>query len=76
MEATSVDGALVAAINDTSYYQGFIGIGITKGRFGPNVTNPFITQLAEIYGYIPSHSYGYTAGAYYRDTGTSNGAST
>jgi len=62
---TSVDGALIAAINDTDYYQGFIGVGVTQGRFGTKVVNPYITQLAESYGTIPSHSYGYTAGAYY-----------
>jgi hypothetical protein len=63
--STAVNSALVAAINDTDYYQGYIGVGISQGRFGKNVTNPFITQLAETYGFIPSHSYGYTAGANY-----------
>ncbi|KAM7217047.1 Aspartic peptidase domain containing protein [Rhypophila decipiens] len=72
-DVTSVDGALVAAVNDTNYYQGFIGVGVTQGRFGSNITNPFISQLSENYGYIPSHSYGYTAGAYYRDVGSNNG---
>ncbi|KAK3294657.1 aspartic peptidase domain-containing protein [Chaetomium fimeti] len=69
---TAVDGALVAAINDTDYYQGYIGVGVTQGRFGSNLTNPFISQLAQTYGTIPSHGYGYTAGAYYR-TDESNG---
>lgn len=64
---TAVDGALVAAINDTDYYQGYIGVGVTQGRFGTNLTNPFISQLAQTYGTIPSHGYGYTAGAYYRN---------
>ncbi|KAJ4300208.1 hypothetical protein N0V88_002877 [Collariella sp. IMI 366227] len=63
---TSVDGALVAALNDTNYYQGYIGVGVTQGKFGSNLTNPFISQLAQTYGTIPSHGYGYTAGAYYR----------
>ncbi|KAL2200682.1 aspartic peptidase domain-containing protein [Corynascus similis CBS 632.67] len=70
---SAVDGVLVAAINDTDYYQGYIGVGVTQGRFGTNVTNPFISQLVETYGSIPSHGYGYTAGAYYRDDGTSGG---
>ncbi|KAK0714681.1 aspartic peptidase domain-containing protein [Lasiosphaeris hirsuta] len=70
---TAVDGALIAGINDTNYYQGFFGVGVTQGKFGTNLTNPFISQLAETYGSIPSHSYGYTAGAYYRNTGTTNG---
>ncbi|KAK3318656.1 aspartic peptidase domain-containing protein [Apodospora peruviana] len=70
---SSVDGALVATLNDTNYYQGYVGVGVTQGKFGTNITNPFISQLAETYGVIPSHSYGYTAGAYYRNTGKSNG---
>ncbi len=64
--STALEGTLVAAINDTNYYQGYIGVGVTQGRFGANLTNPFISQLAETYGTIPSHGYGYTAGAYYR----------
>ncbi|KAL2137389.1 hypothetical protein VTI74DRAFT_10 [Chaetomium olivicolor] len=70
---SSVDGALVAAINDTNYYQGYIGVGVTQGRFGSNLTNPLISQLAETYGTIPSHGYGYTAGAYYRANGKNSG---
>ncbi|KAL2173844.1 aspartic peptidase domain-containing protein [Thermothelomyces heterothallicus CBS 202.75] len=70
---TAMDDVLVAAINDTDYYQGYIGVGVTQGRFGTNLTNPFISQLVETYGTIPSHGYGYTAGAYYRDDGTNGG---
>ncbi|KAK3306887.1 aspartic peptidase domain-containing protein [Chaetomium strumarium] len=70
---TAIDGALVAAINDTTYYQGYVGLGVTQGRFGSNLTNPFISQLAETYGSIPSHGYGYTAGAYYRNNGKDSG---
>ena len=66
--ATSIDDVLIAAVNATEYYQGYIGLGVTQGSIESNVTNPLITQLAEINGMIPSHSYGYTAGAYYRDT--------
>jgi len=64
--SSAVEGALVAAINDTNYYQGYVGVGVTQGKFGSNLTNPFISQLAQTYGTIPSHGYGYTAGAYYR----------
>lgn len=66
-QRTEVDGVLIGAINTTDYYQGFIGVGVTPGQFGANLTLPFISQLAQTYGTIPSHSYGYTAGAYYRD---------
>ncbi|KAK4126551.1 acid protease [Parathielavia appendiculata] len=70
---TAIEGALVAAINDTNHYQGYVGLGVTQGRFGTNLTNPFISQLAQSYGTIPSHGYGYTAGAYYRKDGESSG---
>ncbi|KAK4099677.1 acid protease [Parathielavia hyrcaniae] len=71
--STAIDGALVAAINDTSHYQGYIGLGVTQGRFGANLTNPLISQLAQTYGTIPSNGYGYTAGAYYHNDGESSG---
>ncbi|KAK4640558.1 hypothetical protein QC761_601630 [Podospora bellae-mahoneyi] len=67
--STLLENTLVAAINDTQYYNGFIGLGVTPGKFGSNVSTPFIPQLAQVYGAIPSHSYGYTAGAYYRENG-------
>ncbi|KAL2260791.1 hypothetical protein VTK26DRAFT_5117 [Humicola hyalothermophila] len=70
---TAIEGVLVAAYNDTNYYQGYIGVGVTQGRFGSTLTNPFISQLVESYGTIPSHGYGYTAGAYYRENGGSRG---
>ncbi|KAH8894077.1 acid protease [Thozetella sp. PMI_491] len=62
---TTVTGALIGAINDTDYFQGFIGIGANTVKLGSNVTDSVIAQLAEDYGAIPSHSYGYTAGAHY-----------
>lgn len=70
---TAIDNSLIAAINDTNYYQGFVGLGVTQGKFGSNVTTPFLSQLATGYGIIPSHSYGYTAGAYYRPNGKNPG---
>ncbi|KAK0636903.1 aspartic peptidase domain-containing protein [Bombardia bombarda] len=77
---TALEGVLVGAINDTNFYQGYIGLGVNQGSFGVNATtgaklvkDPFITQLAETYGTIPSHSYGYTAGAKYRKSGTVDG---
>jgi hypothetical protein len=68
---TSVDAAVVAAINDTDYFQGFVGLGVNSGKFGQTSTNSLLTQLVETYGVIPSHSYGYTAGANYGMTSLS-----
>jgi len=72
-QSTTISDVLVGAINDTYPFQGFIGIGVTQGRFGTNVTLPYISQLAQSYGTIDSHSYGYTAGAFYRDKDTKDG---
>ncbi|KAK0645572.1 aspartic peptidase domain-containing protein [Cercophora newfieldiana] len=70
-ENNQYDNVVVAAINTTDYYQGFIGVGVNTGRFNNNLTLPLISQMAETYGSIPSHSYGYTAGAFYRRPGSS-----
>lgn len=66
---TSVDSVLMSTINDTDYYQGFLGVGNTNGNFNGKVGYPLITQLAGVYDKIPSQSYGYTAGAYYAADG-------
>ncbi|KAI1142412.1 acid protease [Hypoxylon sp. FL0543] len=62
---TSFKKQLVAGINETGYYTGFFGLGITPGRFENVVAQSPIAALVEQDGIIPSHSYGYTAGAYY-----------
>ncbi|KAI1770242.1 acid protease [Hypoxylon cercidicola] len=62
---TSFNKQLVAGINETGYYTGFFGLGITPGRFDDAVVQSPIAALVEQSGVIPSHSYGYTAGAYY-----------
>lgn len=62
---TSFNKKIVAGINDTGYYTGFFGLGITPGRFNNVVAQSPIAALVEQDGVIPSHSYGYTAGAYY-----------
>ncbi|KAI1342406.1 aspartic peptidase domain-containing protein [Xylariaceae sp. FL0016] len=62
---TSFDKQIVAAINDTGYYTGFFGLGIMAGNFDGVVAQSPISSLVEQDGVIPSHSYGYTAGAYY-----------
>lgn len=62
---TSFQKQVVAGINETGYYTGFFGLGITPGRFDSVVAQSPIAALVEQSGIIPSHSYGYTAGAYY-----------
>ncbi|KAI1824182.1 aspartic peptidase domain-containing protein [Xylaria intraflava] len=61
---TSFGKLLVAGVNDTAAYTGFFGLGITKGGAGIVAQGP-IASMVEQRGLIPSHSYGFTAGAYY-----------
>ncbi|KAM0282681.1 hypothetical protein ACHAQH_002878 [Verticillium albo-atrum] len=60
-----MDRTIVAAINTTDYYNGYIGLGITQGRFGDQIAESPLTQAVKEYGRVPSYSYGYTAGASY-----------
>lgn len=62
---TSLSKLLVAGINDTAAYTGFFGLGITDGNFGGVVAQGPVASLVQQSGLIPSHSYGYTPGAYY-----------
>ncbi|KAK1988582.1 eukaryotic aspartyl protease [Colletotrichum cereale] len=61
----SMDNIITASINSTSYYLGFLGLGVTKGSFGNQVAESPLSQAVKKYGRIPSYSYGYTAGAHY-----------
>ncbi|KAK6220473.1 eukaryotic aspartyl protease [Colletotrichum tabaci] len=60
-----MDNIITASINSTNFYLGYLGLGITKGSFGNSVADSPLTQAVKNYGWIPSYSYGYTAGAYY-----------
>lgn len=70
----SVQSQTVAVINTTEYWLGFMGLGIIPSNFSAaaNGTNSdrktYLSSLAETAKAIPSRSYGYTAGAYYRET--------
>ncbi|KAK1963344.1 eukaryotic aspartyl protease [Colletotrichum sublineola] len=61
----SIDNIITASINTTSYYLGFLGLGVTKGSFGNQVAESPLSQAVKKNGRIPSYSYGYTAGAHY-----------
>ncbi|KAK7981795.1 hypothetical protein PG996_009483 [Apiospora saccharicola] len=68
---TPLQKQIVAGINDTRYFTGFFGLGITPGSFQDTVVLSPLANLVEQVGVVPSHSYGYTAGAYYKgESGT------
>lgn len=66
--AFGMSNVLLAAINTTNPYLGFFGLGIQQGRFGDIVADSPLTQAVKSFGWTPSYSYGYTAGAHYRTT--------
>ncbi|KAL8785250.1 MAG: hypothetical protein Q9195_008723 [Heterodermia aff. obscurata] len=58
--------AIVGVVNTTEYWVGYLGLGIEPTNFTDANQPTFLTSLVENRSLIPSHSYGYTAGAYYR----------
>ncbi|RFU74103.1 eukaryotic aspartyl protease family [Trichoderma arundinaceum] len=62
-----MSNVLMSTINTTDYYIGLLGLGITQGTFGHEVAQSPLTQAVHTFGWIPSYSYGYTAGASYRN---------
>ena len=62
-----MDKTLMAAVNTTEHFLGIFGMGITQGNFESTVARSPITVAVQEYGLIPSYSYGYTAGAHYRN---------
>ncbi|KAF4471619.1 hypothetical protein FALBO_1461 [Fusarium albosuccineum] len=64
----TMDRVLMAAINTTNYLNGLFGLGITQGNFNGTVVESPMTQAVKEFGWIPSYSFGYTAGAHYKNS--------
>lgn len=62
----SVKNTAIGAFNSTDFWLGFFGLGITSETINGKSDSSPISQLVEVASEIPSHSYGYTAGASYR----------
>lgn len=58
---------LIAAINTTDYFIGQFGLGISAGVFNDKTADSALTQAVKQFGWVPSYSYGYTAGASYKN---------
>lgn len=65
--AFGMSNVLIAAYNTTDYFNGLFGLGISQGRFKTNIGESALTQAVKTFGWIPSYSYGYTAGASYKN---------
>ncbi|SLM36511.1 Aspartic peptidase domain [Lasallia pustulata] len=65
-EQVSVPSQIIGVINSTDYWNGFLGLGVEPTNFTTVNQLTFLSSMVENQSLIPSHSYGYTAGAYYR----------
>jgi len=61
-----VPSQIIGVINTTDHWLGFLGLGLALTNFTNVDKLPFLSSMVENQSLIPSHSYGYTAGAYYR----------
>lgn len=68
----TIPSAIIGAFNGTgqitatSYMLGLLGLGVVPGGFNKTTPLSTVSALVEETGVIPSHSWGYTAGAKYR----------
>lgn len=62
----SLNSTIIGSVNSTEFFLGMFGVGIVPGNFKNVSSLAAISGLVEKDGAIPSHSYGYTAGAKYR----------
>lgn len=53
-------------MNSTEFLLGSLGLGVIPSNFTSENQATFLSSMVENQSVIPSHSYGYTAGAYYR----------
>lgn len=63
----SVPSQIIGITNTTDYWLGYFGLGIKPTNFTYFQKKTFLASMVENQSLIPSHSYGYTAGAYYRE---------
>ena len=66
-DRVSVPSQIVAVLNTTDFWLGEFGLGVQESRFNGTADHlSYLSSLVQTTGDIPSHSYGYTAGAHYR----------
>ena len=65
-EDISLPSQIVGVINTTDYWVGYLGLGVQPTNFTDANQPTFLISMVQNESLVPSHSYGYTAGAYYR----------
>lgn len=61
----SVPSQMIGVINTTDDWLGFFGLGVEPTNFTSADKPTFLDSIVENQSLVPSHSYGYTAGAHY-----------
>ena len=66
-DTISIPSQLVGVFNESEHFWvGFFGLGIKPTNLISAETKTFLDNIVENKSLVPSHSYGYTAGAHYR----------
>lgn len=69
-DTISASDQVIALVDDDNHWNGHLGLGVQETRFNNNTNYlSLISSLVQNTSTIPSHSYGYTAGAVYQGTG-------
>lgn len=69
-DTVTAPGQIIALVDDIDHWIGSFGLNVQNSRFsGNNNTLPFLSTLVQDLSVIPSHSYGYSAGAFYYSGG-------
>lgn len=65
-DQAAITSRVVGVVNSTDYWAGFFGLGINPITLNQTEKATVISSMVEV-GLIPSHVYGYSAGAYHRE---------
>jgi len=65
-DTISVPGQIIGIVNTTDYWLGYLGLGAKPTNLTAEYKS-FLDSMVENQSLIPSHSYGFTAGAHYRE---------
>lgn len=63
---SAIESRVVGVVNATEYWLGFFGLGINTLKYNQTNKETVLTSMVDL-GLAPSHSWGYSAGAYYRE---------
>ncbi|KAF3490861.1 uncharacterized protein GIQ15_00378 [Arthroderma uncinatum] len=68
-DSVSVPGQVISMITTAKWWIGSLGLGVTDTNFTDENKLPLLSSLVQNESVVPSHSYGYTAGAFYQMKG-------